>query len=272
MSHSHSSQFLVVLLQFLPKAISYKQSLLLLSFCLLSLRNSQFIFCSILHYSLYVTLPFLCCHPVFLLSGSHFPSCSCSSPTRDRTVLCDVRIGRIGTDYFCCKAQDKTKTHTMHISECWACWLGLHWAEAQSLTNCSAKLLRHCFPHFQHNEMKSVSCWEWTLCLQTHFKRYTLIVVASLTSKELWLDTLLDLSHLNKRIQCYHCKKITYNCIQKYAINISKSLQPLTNTWNVSNNVSRPGSSCTVRLIELNRPTAHNEPCNVFHVVKPMFH
>lgn len=79
-------------------------------------------FCSILHYSLYITLPFLWCHPAFLLSGSHFPSCSCSSPTPDRTVLCDVRIGRIGSDYFCTR-QDKN-THNAHLSAehvDWAC-------------------------------------------------------------------------------------------------------------------------------------------------------
>lgn len=70
-------------------------------------------FCSILYYSLYITLPFLWCHPAFLLSGSHFPSCSSSSPTPDRTVLCDVRIGRIGSDYFCTR-QDRNP-HNAHL-------------------------------------------------------------------------------------------------------------------------------------------------------------
>lgn len=101
------------LLQFLPGAISYKQSLLWPPSCLLFFKSSRLIF--VFYFALFIIQhsPFLCWHSAILLSGSHFPSRSCSSPIPDRTMLWDVRIGR---DYFCSIAQDKTKTpHNAHL-------------------------------------------------------------------------------------------------------------------------------------------------------------
>ena len=106
----------------------------------------RFILRFILHNSLHNPVPSLCCHPAPLLAGSRSPSRRCSSLTPDRTGLCDVRTGK-GLLLLHSTRQDE-KTHTKHISECWACGPGFHRAEAQSLTNCSAKQLRHCFPHF----------------------------------------------------------------------------------------------------------------------------
>lgn len=116
-SHSHFTQPLAPLLQFLPVAISRKQSLCLPSPCLLSFKNSRFIFCccSILHNSFYITLPSLCCHPAsLLLSGSlSFLRLLIFHPRRDSCVVwCQKRKRAL---IFCSTGQDENP-HNAHLT------------------------------------------------------------------------------------------------------------------------------------------------------------